>query len=348
VSRGLTFWNDATIKLIRENFIAAAVPTWVCRAPSPEGEFLRGAGVDKQWVTSSGYMTCVSPSGKLLGYAPSEKVREAFRKLPESERGPGAVKVPELTAAERLIPSPPPDGLVFKVHARFLSRDGQGQLRYAEPEDFPLMGKTTEGRRGWLLFLQPNTEYLWLTAGEARALVPAKAVKGEEWEVPSNLVERLARFHLTPRRAMTSEGGILGKKEVQSAKLALVVVEVSPERLRLRLTGFVHTGTTFDKEKATTPNGPLGFGFMAPLHGVAEFDRTTKRFLRFDLIALGEVWGRWGDANGKSLFVERPGSTPFGFALELAKGDSPTERIPPGGNPAYISPRSGYFTDPKQ
>jgi hypothetical protein len=348
VSRGLTFWNDATIKLIRENFIAAAMPTWVCRAQSPEGEFLRGAGVDKQWVTSSGYMTCVSPSGKLLGYAPSEKVLEAFRKLPESERSPGAVKAPELTAAERLIPSPPPDGLVFKVHVRFLSRDGQGKRRYAEPEHFPLMGKATEGRRGWLLFLQPNTEYLWLTAGEARSLVPAKAVKGEEWDVPSNLVERLARFHLTPRRAMTSEGGILAKKEIQSAKLALVVDEVSPERLHLRLTGFVHTGTTFDKEKATTPNGPLGFGFKAPLHGVAEFDRTTSRFVRFDLIALGEVWGRWGDANGKSLFVERPGSTPFGFALELAKGDSPTERIPPGGNPAYISPRSGYFTDPKQ
>jgi hypothetical protein len=25
---------------------------------------------------------------------------------------------------------------------------------------------------------------------------------------------------------------------------------------------------------------------------------------------------------------------PFGFALELARGDLPAERIPPGGNPA--------------
>ena len=54
MSRGLTFWNDETIKLIKDNFVAASVPTWVCRAKSPEGEFLRGAGVDKQWVTSSG------------------------------------------------------------------------------------------------------------------------------------------------------------------------------------------------------------------------------------------------------------------------------------------------------
>jgi hypothetical protein len=347
VSRGLTFWNDATIKLIRENFVAAAVPTWVCRAQAPEGDFLRGAGVDKQWVTSSGYMTCISPSGKLLGYAPSEKVLQAFRQLPASERSPGSVKVPELRATERLIPSPPPDGLVLKVHARFLSRGGQGELRYAAPEDFPLMGKTAEGRRGWLLFLQPNTESMWLTADEARSLVPTRAVKGAGLEIPSKVVERMARFHLTPRRAMTSEGGILGKKDIKAAKLTLVVDAVSPRRLRMRLSGFVHTGTAFDKDKATTPNGPLGFGFRAPLHGVAEFDRTTNRFVRFDLIALGEVWGRWGDANGKSLFVERPGSTPFGFALELAKGDSPTERIPPGGNPAYISPRSGYFTDPK-
>jgi hypothetical protein len=347
VSRGLTFWNDANIKLIRDKFVAAAVPTWVCRASSPEGDFLRSAGIDKQWVTSSGYMSCVSPSGKMLGYAPSDKVLEAFRRLPESERAPGAVKVAELLPSDRLIPSPPPDGLVLKVHARFLSRGSQGEMRYAHLEDFPLMGKTSDGGSAWLLFLQPNTEYIWLTAEEAKSLVPPKAAKGDRFEIRSSLVERMARFHLTPRRAMTSEGGILSKKDIQAAKLALIVDDISPERLKLRLTGFVHTGTTFDKDKATTPNGALGFGFMAPLHGVAEFDRTKNRFVRFDLIALGEVWGRWGDANGKSLFVERPGSTPFGFAFELAKGDSPTERIPPGGNPLYISPKSGYFTDTK-
>ena len=59
------------------------------------------------------------------------------------------------------------------------------------------------------------------------------------------------------------------------------------------------------------------------------------------------MWGRWGDANGKSLFAERPGRTPFGFALELARGVRPTERIPPGGNPAYVGPKSGYFGDPR-
>jgi hypothetical protein len=347
VSRALTFWTDENIKLIKDNFVCAAVPTWVCRARGPEGDFLRGAGVDKQWVTSSGYMTCVSPDGKMLGHAPSARVLEEFRKLPETERGAGVIKVPDLKPDERLIPAPPERGLVLKVHARFLSRTEKGELRYAKLEDFPLISDKSESKNAWRLFLEPNTEYMWITEEEWKSLVPARAEKGATIPVDPRLGDRMARFHLTPRRAMTSEGGILPRQEVRSAKLTLVVEEVSDERIRLRLEGFVYTGTTFDKEKATTPNGPLGFGFQAPLYGILEYDRTKKAFTRFDVIAVGEVWGRWGDANGKSLFAERPGSTPFGFAFELARGDCPTERIPPGGNPMYIGPRSGYLGDPK-
>jgi hypothetical protein len=347
VSRALTFWTDGNIKLIKENFVAAAVPTWVCRAKSPEGEFLRGAGVDKQWVTSSGYMTCISPSGKLLGHAPSAKVLEEFRKLPQGERAPGTVEVPDLKPEQRLIPSPPERGLVLKVHARFLSRDDKGELRYARPDDFPLMDGKSASKVRWRLFLEPNTEYLWLTEGEWKSLVPPEPEKGNESAVDPRLVDRMARFHLTPRRAMTSEGGILRKQDVKIVRATLRVEEVTPERIRLGLHGLVHTGTEFDSDKATTPNGPLGFGFRAPLHGLVEYDRAKKVFVRFDVVALGEVWGRWGDANGKSLFAERPGSTPFGFALELANGNSPTERIPPGGNPTYIGPKSGYFDGTK-
>lgn len=341
MSRGLTFWNDATIKLIKEQFIAAAVPTWVCRAKSPEGEFLRGAGIDKQWVTSSGYMSCVSPSGKMLGYGASEAVLEKFHNLPDSERAPGVVKVPDLRPSEQLIPAPPSGGMVLKVHARFLGRSENGELRYVKTNDFPLMANIA-AKNPDSLFLHPNTEYVWFTEKECQSLVPAKAIVGTRVAVDSQIADRLARFHLTPRRAMTSEGGILSKENVKTARLELVVEDVAAERIRLRIEGNVHTGVAFDAEKATTPNGPLGFGFQTPLHGRVEFDRAKNRIVRFDMVAPGEVWGRWGDANGKSLFVERPGSTPFAFAFELA-GDSPTERIPPGGNPAYISQKSGYF-----
>ena len=115
----------------------------------------------------------------------------------------------------------------------------------------------------------------------------------------------------------------------------------------MELEGFIHWGSDYDQSKATTPNGPLGKGFETPLYGRLEYDRTKRAFTRFDIIAPGHVWGRWGDANGKSMYVERPGRAPFGFAFELATGDSPSDRIPPGGNGNYVTERAGYFTSAK-
>ena len=105
-------------------------------------------------------------------------------------------------------------------------------------------------------------------------------------------------------------------------------------------------GTEFDATKATTPNGPLGFGYDTPIHGILEYDRAKKVFVRFDIVAPGDVWGRWGDANGKSQTIERPGRAPIGFAFELATGDSPSNRIPPGGHGGRAA-RGGYFTTGK-
>jgi hypothetical protein len=337
VSRALTFWNDETIALVRENFIACSLPTWVARSAGPEGEFLRAAGIDKHWVTSSGYMNCVSAGGKFLGGRPCQEVLEKFAELPAEERQPAAVKVPRMGLLDAAVPAPPEDGLILRVHARFLSRDPGGELRQATTGDFPLMAD----KSGWGQFLQPNTECMWLTREEARSLVPANPAKGQRVEVDPVVAERMARFHLTPKRAMTSEGGIVGKRDVRAAELALVVEEVTPERVRLRMEGTVHTGSEYDESQATSPNGPLGMGFQSAIHGVVEFDRRKEAFTRFDIIAPGDVWGRWGDANGKSLPVERPGRAPFGFAFELG-GDSPTDRIPPGGNGRYIT-GTGYF-----
>ena len=342
MTRGVTFWNDGTIQLIRENFVAASVPTWVCRADSPEGEFLRGANIHKQWVTSSGYMSCISASGTMLGHRPCAEVLEAFQKLPESERKPGAIRMAELKPENAVIPSPPEGGLVLRVHARFLHRDKGGELRHAKTTDFPLMRDKPNVLQSWDKFLQPNTEYMWLTRDEWQAMIPADPVKGIKLEVNSTIAERMARFHLTPQRAMTSEGGVKSKQSVKEARLALVVKEASPQKISMELEGFVHWGSDYDESKATTPNGPLGQGFETPLHGWLEYDRTKEAFTRFDIVAPGHVWGRWGDANGKSMYVERPGRNPFGFAFELGTGDSPTDRIPPGGNGRYVTQR-GYF-----
>lgn len=346
MSRGLAIWNDETIQLINEHFVAVSVPTWVCRAEGPEGEFLRQAGIDKRWVTSSGYMHCISASGKFLGGRASPEVLEAFRQLPDSERAPGAVRVPDLPAEQLVVPAPPAGGLVLRVHARFLSREPDGTLRHARTSDFPLMQDKPQVQISWQRFLQPNTEYMWLTRDEWQKLVPADPSGGQQVTVPPIIAQRMARFHLTPQRAMTSEGGIRHQQSVRQARLSLTVTDVSAQRIQMQLQGFVHWGSDYDGSQATTPNGPLGQGFETPLAGRLEYDRHNQRFTRFDIVAPGHIWGRWGDANGKSMYVERPGRSPFGFALELATGDSPTDRIPPGGNGRTIAAQSGYFGEP--
>lgn len=324
-------WTDARIKLIKENFIAATVPTDMRGAKNPEGEFLRGAGIDgKQWVTSASYMSCVSASGKLLSIqGPSAKVLEEFQKLPEAERKPGAVVVPNLEPADRVIPAPPEGGLILKVYGRFLSRDDQGGLRHAKRQDFPRSVSAAN--------LQPNTEYMWLTREEWQALVPAYPVQGEMLTVAPAICERIARFHLSPPRALTGEDGIVSPKAVKKAMLTLVVDDVSPERIRLSLAGAVQWGSEFDAAKA-----PLAMGFVTPMHGILEYDRTKKAFVRFDIVAPGEVWGSWGEAKG----AERDGQSPIGFAFELATGDSPRDRIPPAGHGGRAL-RAGYFTKGK-
>jgi hypothetical protein len=313
-----------------------AVPTELCNRKGPEGEFLRGAGIDKHWVTSAGYFSCVSASGKWLGREPSANVLEEFEKLPQAERKPGAVVVPELEPGDTVIPAPPTAGLVLRVHARFLARDEQGQFRHIKAEDFPR-------NRGDIRFLtEPNTEYMWLTEAEWRSLVPTDPARGEKRPVPAAISERMARFHLSPRRALTSEDGIVPKTAIKKATLALVVDDVSTDQIRMSLEGYVHYGSDFDAARATSPNGPLDFGFATAVHGLLEYDRTKQAFVRFDVVAPGDVWGRWGDANNNSMTIERPGRTPIGFAFELAAGESSTDRIPPAGNGSRAL-RAGYF-----
>jgi hypothetical protein len=234
----------------------------------------------------------------------------------------------------------------LKVHGRFLARDDRDRLRHVTGDDFPqLRGREQEIRYHAFLF-QPNTEYMWLTETEWRSLVPSEPALGQRLPVHPAIAMRMARFHLSPKRALTSEDGIVDRRDVKLAELNLVVDDVKPKRIKLYLTGIVHHGADFDAAKATSPNGPLGFGYETPLHGILEFDRIKQEFDRFDVVAPGEVWGRWGDANGKSQIIERPGRTPIGFAFELASDDSPTNRLPPGGHGARAL-RSGYFWDGK-
>jgi hypothetical protein len=289
-------------------------------------------------------MSCVTAGGKLLGHEPSAEVLAAFQELPRAQRQPGRGNLPRPDASQEQIPSPPAAGIVLKAHGRFLARDGEGRLRHVAGDDFPqLHGKKQEIDYHLFLF-EPNTEYMWLTEGEWKSLVPAEPARGVKLAVDPAIALRMARFHLSPKRALTSEDSIVNPREIQKAALYIIVQDVTAARIHLSLTGFVHHGSHYAAAQATSPNGPLEFGYETRVHGIIQFDRKAQRFVRFDIVAPGEVWGRWGDANGNSQIIERPGRSPIGFAFELAAGDSPSHRLPPGGHGSRAL-RSGYFAD---
>ncbi|MSU79995.1 MAG: hypothetical protein EXS16_18135 [Gemmataceae bacterium] len=287
-------------------------------------------------------MDIVSAGGKHLGRFPSAKVLDAFRKLPETDRKPNAGVIADLKSGESIIPEPPKNGLVLKVHTRALARDERGNYRNVTIDDYPLKKGNTKVFDEHRHLFGPNTDYMWITEAEWRGLVAGPFAKGEKHEVSKAIAERLALFHLMPRR-LTSEGASWGKSQLKTAKLTLTVDDVSETKVRLRAVGFAHLGSTYDASNATSPNGPLAFGYEAPLHGIVEYDRKKDAITRFELVALGDVWGRWGDANGKSQTVERAGRNPVPIAFELATGASPTERLAPGGNGSYVD-NTGYFS----
>ena len=126
------------------------------------------------------------------------------------------------------------------------------------------------------------------------------------------------------------ETGPKGKKGIRAREVTLTVEEVSPTTIRLSLEGFVHLGNAFDPRAAPWKNSKdyvASVGYEARLRGHLTYDRTQETFTRFDVVALGDMYGDASESN----WLYRPGRHPVGFTFELVSGSSPAERLPPRG-----------------
>lgn len=332
-----SLWTEDNLRLIQDKFVpvAATVDVLMSRQDA-EGTFIREI-CGFRLNSSGGYVLCVTPGGKWLGSDP-KKAWQAFQQLPETQRAPGAVTVGDIGEIDRSValPEPPPGGLVLKIYARPLSHGADGELRHAVGTEFETTGPQTEEMR---VILQASPDYLWLTRDEWQALVPASPRQGERQPVAAAVVRRIFCYHLVPTRIYVA-GAPWSPRKIRAGELNLVVEEVTPGQLRMRLEGFAHLGAAYD------PNLPLeqhDLGYETELLGFLTYDRRQNVFTRFDLTAIGDVYGSMpmGDGKGTSG-ASRRGRTPLGFAFELVRGDKPADRIPPTGR--Y---RKGYFETDK-
>ncbi len=314
--RALAFSDRAIIETIRERFVPAAGDDWYRRRQQdPVGRFYRKVALQRGgWdgdSTRQG-LYCLTASGKLLAYrntsSPEHVKRllddalERWRALDESERRPRELDPGEAAATDsedRRYARPVPDGaLVIRVHARELDRKPDGTFCKAPPRDrFQNLG---------------SLDHLWIRDEEWRRLAPpAGAEVGTTYALDPEIAHRIARFHLVDNTR--GEPPFWARHEVRRLELALEVVSLEHDVVRLTLGGDAHLGTRRGDR-----------GYTPRLAGTLEYDRSSKRFTRFDVVAVGDHWGR-----GRYTPHERPGKAPLGIAFVLADGSTAADRVPP-------------------
>jgi hypothetical protein len=318
--RALVFADPEIVRMAREEFIPVAGDDWYQRRrQDAEGAFFRGVA-DQGPRKGAGGSTrqgiyVFTAAGKLLAYrnhldpavmrSVFQKALRDWRKLPESQRGPGAVNVDEAGKADATYErKPPPGGLIVNVYTRILDRKPGG--------DFCVGACKSAG--GDL----SARDHLWLTEAEWKALIPATPHKGDTVAVPANVVARIARFHLCDNTR--GEPPAWQHKEVRAAKLTLTVERVSDSAVTLRLAGAFLLASDADPGRAQR-------GFDVSLLGRLRYDVKKQRVDAFDAVALGEHWGESALTRGA-----RPGRTPLGVAFELARGDAAADQVPPQGS----------------
>jgi hypothetical protein len=279
-----------------------------------EGVFLRKIGGP---FSGAFYRGGVSADGKVLG----QDVREAWKRwnaLPATERRPGAVQVGERgpVDAEHAEPVPPPRSLALQLYYRSLAYGPEGQLRLAQPKDFP------NARRFYIYEAQPGK--WWLTETEWKALIPERPEPGKRFPAPDGVRDQLVRRFLNPTLAFGAVGA-WRKEDVRAAELRLIVEEASPEHLQLRVEGHALLGKTFDPDlKVELKDGqPVGVGYEPRLWGHLKYNRKSGHFTRFEVVALGEYYGK---LHGSFFDVYRPGRQPVGIVFQLAEENSPVAR----------------------
>ena len=356
MGRAPAFWTEQNTKLIQDNFVSVSLSVVEYDRSDAIGRFLRESGIKLKRLEGS--LWCITPAGKILESNPAaiegkgninwkfdlKGALEKWQALPEEERAPGAVKVGKMDAVDtKLAPMPPPPGtMILKLHYRAFMREGN-KFRYLTDKDLwhDEYGVKTEATlHPRITTPQAHPDHMWLAEAEWKLLMPANPKVNDKFAMPAGIADRLVRRHLNPRTVYDGHSNGLESGSVRSAELNLTVETVSADQVRLRLDGYANLGQQPPPAVLAGKIASLKqWGYEPKLLGFLEYDLQKQVFTRFELVALGDQFGKVGLTNGAA----RPGCQPLGITFELVKGDRPADRVPPGS----ASTTRPYF-DPKR
>ena len=301
--------------------VAAATDSRFIKPQGDIHEFLKGIRAGE----GNDGMVAATAEGKLIARlnldegVDLQKAHREWRRLPESERAPGAYVVkPDRPAPVQFQDArragsftAPAGGLFLKTYTRAFEVK-KGELVYV---------KTGYGQ-GAPPVVDPFHDFLWLTETEWRSLIPGEAKRGEEIRVPKEIVQRICLWNLTEASGVSTWRAA----DLRQAELALTVESASVAALRLRLHG--------SAVLASADRPPSPRFYQAQLRGVVEYDRQRQAITRFDAVALGP----YRDLDTKPDY-QRDGL--LGVSFELA-GARPQDRVPPRGL-AFDQEVGSYF-----
>lgn len=206
----------------------------------------------------------------------------------------------QLQRPERLYPK---DGLVLRVVVRDLPREER-------PRDWRA--------DAW------NQDFAWFRREEGLALVPAALEVGAKGALPDVAAKRFARAHLID--TVRGQSPPYAESAIRKAEFLSEVLAVFEDRVRLRVSGVANieeegTWAISGFQDMNNPQ-PRKRGVELKFLGFAEFDRATRRFVAFDVVALGTRWGGT-QYNARADDLD---PAPIGFLLTLA---DPTDRVAP-------------------
>jgi len=241
----------------------------------------------------------VAPSGELLAASSSANPQVLVEMMKQ-----GLAKWAELPRERRLLPKAPDPKVAEKWRGKERLFPEDGLVLRVVARD--------QTRERWP---DANLDYAWFRKDEARAFLPTDPKPGDQHEVPRQLIQRLACFHLIDN-VHALNYTFFSKESVEKARLATTVVGVDGDLVSLRFEG--QTRAVIQSKK---------IGYAPKLLGRATYNLKDQRFASLELVAVGLRWGL-GSCNQR----HNPNPELMGIVLTIA-GETPAERLPP----AFIS-----------
>jgi hypothetical protein len=322
-------WSDPELQKLATRFVPAADEVWrLHNRKDLDCLFFQGfceeghyGGRSHPTTTRQG-IYCCTPSGRFLASVNTtdprrmqkmlEQALERWEAMPVSERlldYDPATRREEIRRASRLHPA---DGLALRVYSRDLPRTDL-------PDDWR--------RSAW------NVDSLWFRKEEVRALLPESLAQGEGRDWPKPLVQRLVGRNLVDNVRGQTNG--YRPEQIQVATLRTTIVEATPTTLVLRLEGESRATTTGawptkGRIESLEKRAQNSRGLQTKMAGEAVYDRTSGRFTKFRLAAVGTRWGR----TQYNFRQDDLDESPIGFAIVLDPED-PGTRVAPAELGAY-------------